>query len=84
MRVIAAVVLVSVFVVIGFVAVSQQAQDTKPTINNSTDEETAYNVSTSVFEGTAGALAALVPWMAAGAGIVVTLGLLVASARGGR
>lgn len=83
MRVIAAVVLVMAMAVIGFVALSQQAQDVEPTLNDS-GEETAYNVSTGVFEGTGHALANLIPYAGVGAGIVVTLGFLVASARSGR
>lgn len=82
MRVMVAVVLLAVLTVIGFTALSQQAQDVKPTLNDSTANET-YGVATNVFEGTGGALAILVPWGGIIAVIAVVLGLLVAASQGG-
>lgn len=83
MRVMLAVVLLAVMTVIGFAALSQQAQDVEPTLNDSAENET-YDVATNVFEGTGGALAVIVPWGGIAAVIAVALGLLVAASRGGR
>lgn len=81
MRSIGAIVLSCTVLLVGFVAISMEA-DAVGSVSG--DAAEAYDAATAVFEGFGGTLALALPWAGFAAVVIVALGIAVAVSRGGR
>lgn len=81
MRSIGAIVLSCTFLLVGFVAISMQA-DAVGSISG--DAAEANDAATAVFEGFGSTLALVLPWAGFAAAVIVALGIAVVASRGGR
>lgn len=77
MRILIAVATAVSTLMLGFWAISQQAQSVAPTANTSATYNSSYNTSVGVIEGISTAGAQAVPWFGVAAVVLAACGFLV-------
>lgn len=83
MRSVMTMVLSATVLLLGGYAMSEQAQQVKPTLNT-TAQNNSYNVSITVYEGVTNSGGQSIVWFAAIGVILLSMGMLVMASRGGR